>query len=202
MFRANQLNRQVALNQRDRNGPSVVLFDRRSQLESHQTNRRGKRQKPPGQNPAGENRIGFSGSDLFVNWHRFSEANLKLGQFKAPFGVEQTTPDTALFTAERSLATGALTPERQIGAQLWGTPLARLWPGAPMRRVVEGSEPPWPERPPPPTPCSPSASPRRCRRRGAIRRLQRGTTGRTRSGRGLPPGTAPCRGRTPGSRRG
>ena len=33
-----------------------------------------------------------------------------------------------MFTAERSLVTGALTPERQVGLQLWGSPLADLAP--------------------------------------------------------------------------
>ena len=45
-------------------------------------------------------------------------------QFKAPFGLEQLTSDTILLTPERTLVTGALTPERQIGVQLWGKPLS------------------------------------------------------------------------------
>jgi hypothetical protein len=57
----------------------------------------------------------FSGTDIFVNWHAIPEMNLKVGQWKAPFGLEQITPDTQIFTIERSLPTGALTPERQIG---------------------------------------------------------------------------------------
>jgi phosphate-selective porin OprO and OprP len=73
-------------------------------------------------------RTDFSGTDIFINWHQFPEANFKIGQWKAPFGLEQITPDEVLFTIERSLPTGAITPERQIGAQLWGKPLARLWP--------------------------------------------------------------------------
>ncbi|MFN2477496.1 MAG: porin [Chthoniobacterales bacterium] len=73
-------------------------------------------------------RTSFSATDLFVNWHRLPEANFKVGQFKAPFGLEQLTPDTKLFTIERTLATTALTPERQIGVQLWGKPFASLWP--------------------------------------------------------------------------
>jgi phosphate-selective porin len=73
-------------------------------------------------------RSGFSATDIFVNWHQFPEANVKAGQWKAPFGLEQITPDPKLFTIERSLPTGALTPERQIGAQIWGKPLTNLWP--------------------------------------------------------------------------
>ena len=73
-------------------------------------------------------RTGFSGTDIFVNWHHFPEANVKMGQWKAPFGLEQLTPDTVLYTIERSLPTSALTPERQIGVQLWGKPLTNLWP--------------------------------------------------------------------------
>ncbi|MDB6147088.1 MAG: hypothetical protein JWO45_752 [Spartobacteria bacterium] len=73
-------------------------------------------------------RTGFSGTDIFINWHQFAEANLKVGQWKAPFGLEQITPDTQIFTIERSLPTGALTPERQIGAMLWGKPLTNVLP--------------------------------------------------------------------------
>ena len=74
------------------------------------------------------NRTGFSATDIFVNWHQIPEANVKVGQWKAPFGLEQITPDTNIFTIERSLPTGALTPERQLGVQIWGKPLTNLWP--------------------------------------------------------------------------
>src|SRR5438552_11913677 len=73
-------------------------------------------------------RTAFSATDIFVNWHQFPEAQIKVGQWKAPFGLEQITPDTKLFIIERSLPTGALTPERQIGAQLWGKPFTNIWP--------------------------------------------------------------------------
>src|SRR5437588_2149443 len=74
------------------------------------------------------NRTAFSGTDIFVNWHQFAEANIKAGQWKAPFGLEQLTPDPTLIIIERSLPTGAITPERQIGVQLWGKPFANIWP--------------------------------------------------------------------------
>src|SRR5437016_1190416 len=74
------------------------------------------------------NRTAFSATDIFVNWHRYPEAQIKIGQWKAPFGLEQITPDTILFVIERSLPTGAITPERQIGIQLWGKPFTNLWP--------------------------------------------------------------------------
>ncbi len=73
-------------------------------------------------------RTAFSGNDIFINWHQFPEAQIKVGQWKAPFGLEQLTPDESVFTIERSLPTGAITPERQIGVQLWGMPLTHLWP--------------------------------------------------------------------------
>jgi phosphate-selective porin len=74
------------------------------------------------------NRTDFSGTDIFVNWHQFPEAQVKVGQWKAPFGLEQLTPDYTLYTIERTLPTGAITPDRQIGAQLWGKPFAGVWP--------------------------------------------------------------------------
>ena len=67
--------------------------------------------------------------DVSVNWRATPEANIKLGQFKAPFGFEQLTSDSRLLSIEPSLVTTALAPDRQIGVQLWGQPLARLWPG-------------------------------------------------------------------------
>src|SRR6266550_2176887 len=74
------------------------------------------------------NRTAFSGTDILVNWHQFPEAQMKIGQWKAPFGLEQITPDTILYFIERSLPTGAITPDRQIGAQLWGKPFTNVWP--------------------------------------------------------------------------
>jgi phosphate-selective porin OprO and OprP len=73
-------------------------------------------------------RTAFEATDIFVNWHQFPEAQIKLGQWKAPFGLEQLTPDTILFVIERGLPTGALTPERQIGVQIWGKPFTNIWP--------------------------------------------------------------------------
>src|SRR5947209_4595932 len=67
-------------------------------------------------------RTAFSGTDIFVNWHQFPEAQVKVGQWKAPFGLEQITPDQYLIIIERSLPTGAITPERQLGVQIWGKP--------------------------------------------------------------------------------
>src|SRR5438477_1237520 len=73
-------------------------------------------------------RTAFEGTDIFVNWHQFPEAQVKAGQWKAPFGLEQLTPDTSLYIIERSLPTGAITPERQLGVQIWGKPFASVWP--------------------------------------------------------------------------
>src|SRR5881398_1400051 len=73
-------------------------------------------------------RTAFEATDIFINWHQYPWAQIKVGQWKAPFGLEQITPDTQLFVIERTLPTGAITPERQIGVQLWGKPLAIIWP--------------------------------------------------------------------------
>src|SRR5256886_7056954 len=73
------------------------------------------------------NRTAFEATDIFINWRQFPWAQIKMGQWKAPFGLEQITPDTTLYTIERTLSTGAITPERQIGIQLWGKPFATIW---------------------------------------------------------------------------
>src|SRR5438445_8809674 len=73
-------------------------------------------------------RTAFSGTDIFVNCHQFPEAQIKVGHAKAPFRLEQITPDQYLIIIERSLPTGAITPERQIGVQVWGKPFTNVWP--------------------------------------------------------------------------
>jgi len=75
-----------------------------------------------------DSRTAFSGTDIFVNWHGIPEANIRVGQFKAPFGLEWLMADTSIYTIERSLPTGAITQERQIGAMIWGKPLTHVWP--------------------------------------------------------------------------
>src|SRR6476619_2781080 len=74
------------------------------------------------------NRTAFSGTDIWLNWHQFPAAQIKAGQYKAPFGLDQLTPDTSLYTIERTLPTGAITPDRQIGIELWGKPFTSIWP--------------------------------------------------------------------------
>jgi phosphate-selective porin OprO and OprP len=74
------------------------------------------------------NRTAFSGTDIWLNWHQFPAAQIKVGQYKAPFGLEQLTPDTTLLIIERSNTTGAITPDRQIGVELWGKPFTSIWP--------------------------------------------------------------------------
>ena len=59
-------------------------------------------------------------TDAYLNWNRFEPANVRVGQFKTPFGFEQLYADPLLYTAERTLASDRLTPGRQIGVQLGG----------------------------------------------------------------------------------
>lgn len=73
-------------------------------------------------------RTSFSATDVYVNWHTYPEFNIKVGQYKAPFGLEQLTPDPTIITIERSMITDSVTPERQIGVQVWGKPLTNLLP--------------------------------------------------------------------------
>lgn len=62
-------------------------------------------------------------TDGYINWGRFNAANVRVGQFKTPFGFEQLYTDARLYTAERSLVSDRLTQSRQIGVQLAGTGL-------------------------------------------------------------------------------
>src|SRR5438105_7027846 len=73
-------------------------------------------------------RTAFGATDIWINWHQFPEFQIKAGQYKAAFGLEQNTSDTKLFLTERSQVTSALTPERQVGVEVWGKPFATLFP--------------------------------------------------------------------------
>ncbi len=64
-------------------------------------------------------------TDGFINWNRRPEANVRVGQFKTPFGFEQLYSDPRLYTLERSLMNDRLTLSRQIGAQVGGELLDR-----------------------------------------------------------------------------
>ncbi len=72
------------------------------------------------------NRSAFSATDIWLNWHTLPELNVRAGQYKAPFGLEELVPEGQMVTIERSLVTTAIAPDRQIGVQMWGKPLARV----------------------------------------------------------------------------
>ena len=59
-------------------------------------------------------------SDCFINWNQYDFANVKIGQFKTPFGYEQLLPDTKTLSIERSLPNDRLTDSRQIGLGVAG----------------------------------------------------------------------------------
>lgn len=67
-------------------------------------------------------KAGASGqiTDVFATWTRHSFANVRLGQFKTPFGYEQLVSDTKTLTVERGLSNDRLTLGRQIGAMVLG----------------------------------------------------------------------------------
>jgi phosphate-selective porin len=59
-------------------------------------------------------------TDGYINWNRYPAANIKVGQFKTPFGFEQLSGDPRLYTLERSLVNDRLTLSRQVGVQVGG----------------------------------------------------------------------------------
>ncbi len=59
--------------------------------------------------------------DAFITYKRFSFANVSLGSFKVPFGLELGTPCHALHTINRSKVVNTLTaPDRDMGLMLLG----------------------------------------------------------------------------------
>jgi phosphate-selective porin len=59
-------------------------------------------------------------TDACINWNRYAFANIKVGQFKTPFGYEQLMADPKYVSIERSLANDRLTDSRQIGLGVGG----------------------------------------------------------------------------------
>ena len=57
--------------------------------------------------------------DAYVNYRLCPEAQLRLGKFKSPVGLEQLTVEVETLFNERALPT-ALTPNRDLGVQLHG----------------------------------------------------------------------------------
>jgi phosphate-selective porin len=60
-------------------------------------------------------------TDGYINWNRYTGANIRVGQFKTPFGFEQLYGDPRLYTIERTLVNDRLTLNRQDGIQLGGS---------------------------------------------------------------------------------
>lgn len=59
-------------------------------------------------------------NEIYLNWHKYSFANLRFGQLKPAFGGEALTSDTHIFTIERSLSSDRLTSGRQLAASVFG----------------------------------------------------------------------------------
>lgn len=53
-------------------------------------------------------------NEVFVNWHKYTFANLRMGQLKPAFGAEHLMSATKLYTIERSLSTDRLADRRQL----------------------------------------------------------------------------------------
>lgn len=70
--------------------------------------------------PTGPAAINGTIQDCYVGWRHFPEFSLRLGQFKEPFGQEQTTPDRFVDFAERSEG-DRFTPQRDLGIGAYGT---------------------------------------------------------------------------------
>jgi phosphate-selective porin OprO/OprP len=70
--------------------------------------------------PTGPAAINGTLQDCYAGWRHYSWLSLRVGQFKEPFGQEQTTPDRFLDFNERAEG-DKFTPQRDIGAEAYGT---------------------------------------------------------------------------------
>lgn len=63
--------------------------------------------------------------DLYFDLVRNPWASVRLGQFKAPLGMQEMTSSGDQEFVDRSIASEAFAPSRQQGAMLWGTSYAK-----------------------------------------------------------------------------
>jgi phosphate-selective porin OprO/OprP len=59
-------------------------------------------------------------TDVYTQWTRHPFAQVRIGQFKTPYGYEQIFSDTKLLAVERSLMSDRITIGRGLGVQLAG----------------------------------------------------------------------------------
>jgi len=59
-------------------------------------------------------------NEIYINWHKYSFANLRFGQLKPAFGVEALASDTKLLTIERSLSSDRLADGRNLAFSVAG----------------------------------------------------------------------------------
>jgi len=69
--------------------------------------------------PTGPAAISGTLQDCYAGWRYFPALSLRVGQFKEPFGQDQTTPDRFLNFDERAEG-DRFTPGRDIGAEVYG----------------------------------------------------------------------------------
>ena len=59
-------------------------------------------------------------TDVYAQWSKYPHAQIRVGQFKTPYGHEQLYSDTKVLTVERTLGTDRIGIGRQLGVQLGG----------------------------------------------------------------------------------
>ncbi|NUN47825.1 MAG: hypothetical protein HUU15_03225 [Candidatus Brocadiae bacterium] len=75
--------------------------------------------------PTSSNSGAFTLDDAYVGFARWHFLKLRVGQFKAPFSLEQNTSDRFIDLPERSVA-DRLTPGREVGAMIHGEPIEKI----------------------------------------------------------------------------
>jgi hypothetical protein len=65
--------------------------------------------------------------DLYLDITRNPWASVRLGQFKAPFGIQEMTSSGDQEFVDRSIASEAFAPSRQQGTMLYGTSFGKKW---------------------------------------------------------------------------
>lgn len=63
-------------------------------------------------------------NEIYVNWRKYPQANVRFGQLKPAFGAEQLASDTKLLTIERYLGSDRLTEGRQLAVAVLGDVMA------------------------------------------------------------------------------
>jgi hypothetical protein len=74
------------------------------------------------------NRLAFEATDIWINWHQFAQRRSRRASIKRPLDSNSLLRTLLCTRSSGVCLPTPITPERQIGVELWGKPFTSIWP--------------------------------------------------------------------------